>query len=53
MASVDYDPAVTHAQVAGTDIIDYGGRAAIEITEVWEAVSDALLAVTEGDVLDA
>ncbi len=53
MATIDYDPAVTHAQVAGTDIIDYGGRAATEITEVWEAVGGALLAVTEGDVLDA
>ena len=32
VATVAYDPAVTHAQVAGTDIIDYGGRAATEIT---------------------
>ena len=48
VASVAYDPAVTHAQVAGTDIIDYGGRAATEITEVWEAVGDALLAVAGG-----
>jgi hypothetical protein len=44
---------VTHAQAAGTDIIDYGGRAATEITAVWEAVGDALLAVTEGEVRDA
>jgi MinD superfamily P-loop ATPase len=53
VASVVYDPAVTHAQVAGTDIIDYGGRAATEITRVWEAVSDVLLAALEGDALDA
>ena len=39
---------MTHAQVAGTDIIDDGGRAATEITQVWEAVGDALLAVTNG-----
>ena len=48
VASVAYDPAVTHAQVAGTDIIDYGGRAAAEITEVWQAVRDAVLELTSG-----
>jgi MinD superfamily P-loop ATPase len=53
VTSVCCDPAVTRAQVAGTDIIDYGGRAAAEITEVWAAVGDTLLEVTEGDALDA
>jgi MinD superfamily P-loop ATPase len=53
VATVSYDLAVTHAQVAGTDIIDYGGRAAAEITEVWEAVGETLMAVTEGDAFNA
>lgn len=52
VATVDYDPAVTHAQVAGTDVIDYGGRAAAEITKLWEAVSAALMPSLEGEVLD-
>jgi MinD superfamily P-loop ATPase len=42
VATVGYDPAVTHAQVVGTDVIAYGGRAAAEITELWEAVSASL-----------
>ena len=33
---------MTLAQVAGTDVVDYGGRAAAEITKLWEAVSAAL-----------
>ena len=53
VATVDYDPSVTHAQVAGTDIIDYGGRAATEITQVWEAVSATLSPSLEGEVRDA
>jgi MinD superfamily P-loop ATPase len=53
VATVDYDPAVTHAQVAGTDVIAYGGRAATEITKVWEAASAVLSPVREGEVLDA
>ena len=40
--TVDFDPAVTHAQVAGTDVIDFGGPAAVEITKLWEAIGDSL-----------
>ena len=53
VATVDYDPAVTHAQVAGIDVIAYGGRAAAEITMLWEAVSALLSPSLEGEVLDA
>ena len=42
VATVDYDPAVTYAQVVGTDVIAYGGRAAAEITKLWEGVSASL-----------
>ena len=52
VATIDYDPAVTRAQVAGTDIITSGGRAAAEITTVWDAVSVALSPSPEGEVLD-
>jgi MinD superfamily P-loop ATPase len=52
VATVDYDPAVTYAQVAGTDIINYGGRAAAEITKLWEAASTSLSPSPEGQVLD-
>jgi MinD superfamily P-loop ATPase len=52
VATVDYDPAVTHAQVAGTDVIAYGGRAAAEITKLWEAVSAVLMPSLEGEVID-
>ena len=51
VATVDYDPAVTRAQVAGTDVIDYGGRAAAEIQQVWNAVRDALAASAQREVL--
>jgi MinD superfamily P-loop ATPase len=51
VATVDYDPAVTQAQVAGTDVIDYGGRAAAEIRQVWNAVRDALAASAQREVL--
>lgn len=37
-ATVGYDPAVTQAQVAGIDVVEYGGRAAAEIRRVWDAV---------------
>jgi MinD superfamily P-loop ATPase len=53
VATVNDDPAVTAAQVAGTDIITYGGRAAAEIAEVWEAVKAALAPSTKGEILDA
>jgi MinD superfamily P-loop ATPase len=52
VATVGYDQAVTRAQVAGTSVIDYGGRAAAEITEVWAAVGETLTAATERKVLD-
>jgi MinD superfamily P-loop ATPase len=51
VATVDYDPAVTRAQVAGTDVIDYGGRAAAEIRQVWDAVRDTLAASAQRKVL--
>jgi MinD superfamily P-loop ATPase len=51
VASVDYDPAVTQAQVAGTHVIEIGGRAAAEIQQVWDAVRDALAAFTQREVL--
>ena len=53
VATVEYDPAVTLAQVAGTDVVNYGGRAAAEIAKLWEAVSAALSPSLEGEVLDA
>ena len=53
VATVDYDPAVTHAQVAGIDVVNYGGRAAAEITKLWETVSASLSLSLEGEVRDA
>ena len=52
VTTVDYDPAVTHAQVAGMAVIDYGGRAAAQIEQLWDAVRDALAASRQGKVLD-
>ena len=52
VTTVDYDPAVTHAQVAGMAVIDYGGRAAAQIEQLWDAVRDALVASRQGKVLD-
>jgi MinD superfamily P-loop ATPase len=52
VARVSYDPAVTLAQVAGTDVIDYGGRAAGEIERLWGAVHDVLAPSEERQVLD-
>ena len=48
VTTVDYDSSVTRAQVEGTDIITYGGRAAAAITDAWEAVQQALGAVAAG-----
>ncbi len=53
VATVDYDPAVTLAQVAGIDVVNYGGCAAAEIVKLWEAVSATLSPSLEGEVLDA
>jgi len=33
-----YDPAVTAAQVAGVTVVEYGGRAAGDIREVWQRI---------------
>ena len=52
VATVDYDPAVTRAQVQGMDVITYGGRAAEQITDVWRRVS-AALATPLREALDA
>ncbi len=53
VATVDYDPEVTHAQVNGTDVITHGGRAAAEITKLWGDVSGLLAAPREGRARDA
>jgi MinD superfamily P-loop ATPase len=53
VATVDYDPEVTHAQVNGTDVVTHGGRAAAEITKLWESVSALLAGSREGRALDA
>jgi MinD superfamily P-loop ATPase len=52
VATVDYDPAVTQAQVAGTHVIDIGGRAAAEIEHLWDAVLDTLSASMQGKAHD-
>ena len=53
VAHIDYDPSVTHAQVAGVDVVTYGGPAAAQIRDLWEAVSGSLLASSKGRVSDA
>ena len=53
VATIDYDPSVTHAQVAGVDVVTYGGSAATQIGRLWDAVSDALAASSKGKVRDA
>ena len=52
VSTVDYDPAVTHAQAAGMAVIDYGGRAATQIHKLWDATRDALAVSREGKVRD-
>lgn len=42
VVTVDYDIAVTRAQVQGTDVIAHGGRAAGQIAAMWRAVRAAL-----------
>lgn len=51
--TVEYDPAVTEAQVAGVDIVTFGGRAATAIEEVWNETVRALAAHEEGEVSHA
>ena len=53
VATVEYDPAVTLAQLAGTNVVNYRGRAAADIAKLWEAVSGALSPSLEREVLDA
>lgn len=36
---IGYDPAVTAAQVQGTTVVEYGGRAAEDIREVWKDIA--------------
>jgi MinD superfamily P-loop ATPase len=51
--TVEYDSAVTRAQVAGVDVITYGGHAATAIEEAWMEVAGALAAEEKGDVSHA
>ncbi len=51
--TVDYDPAVTEAQVAGVDVVTYGGDAAAAIKDIWNETARALAAEEEGDVSHA
>jgi MinD superfamily P-loop ATPase len=51
VATVAYDPAVTSAQVAGTDVVSHGGSAAADVTRLWKPVADRLLAATKGDLV--
>jgi MinD superfamily P-loop ATPase len=51
--TVEYDPSVTRAQVAGVDVVTYGGRAAAAIETIWNEVARALAAEQEGDVSHA
>lgn len=53
VATVDYDTDVTRAQVQGVDVITHGGRAATEITKLWESVSALLAGSREGSTRDA
>jgi MinD superfamily P-loop ATPase len=50
---VEYDPAVTRAQMAGVDVVSYGGGAGEAIREVWDEVAHALAAEEQGDVSHA
>lgn len=50
---IEYDPAVTRAQVAGMDVVSYGGPAGEAIREVWDEVARALAAEEQGDVSHA
>jgi len=51
--TVEYDPSVTRAQVAGVDVVTYGGRAAAAIETIWNEVARALAAEQKGDVSHA
>ena len=51
--TVEYDPSVTRAQVAGVDVVTYGGRAAAAIETIWDLAARVLAAEQEGDVSHA
>ncbi len=53
VATVDYDPEVTRAQVNGTDVITHGGRAAAEIGRLWETVRATITGPQKGSARDA
>lgn len=48
--TVELDPSVTAAQVAGMDVVSAGGPAAAALEAVWNEVALALAAQHEGDV---
>jgi MinD superfamily P-loop ATPase len=50
---VDYDPSITEAQVAGTDLVTYGSRSAAAIEETWSEAQHVLAAEMEGDASHA
>jgi MinD superfamily P-loop ATPase len=51
--TVEYDPSVTRAQVAGVDVVTYGGPAAAAIETIWDEVVSALAVEQKGDVSHA
>ncbi|NLE22483.1 MAG: 4Fe-4S binding protein [Actinobacteria bacterium] len=53
VTTIDYDPSVTHAQVAGVDVVTYGGPAATQVRRLWGEVSGALAASSKGRMSDA
>jgi hypothetical protein len=48
--TVEFDPSVIAAQVAGTDVVSAGGPAAAAIEAVWNEAALALAARQKGDV---
>lgn len=42
VAHVDHDPSVTYAQVAGVDLITFGGQAAQQVALLWDAARTEL-----------
>jgi MinD superfamily P-loop ATPase len=51
--TVEYDPSVTRAQVAGVDVVTYGGPAAAAIETIWDEVASAIAVEQKGDVSHA
>ena len=50
---LEYDPAVTRAQVRGVDLVTFGAPAATAVREVWDEIERALAAQRQGDVRHA